>query len=179
MYITRGVPCLWDIKNYKNTYVEYEGLFFFSIVIESNPNCVQSANVDEFEHCANWQGRHSETFPIFLKMDNMDEIEVVEVVDNEDLGVSYHKDEKRFEEKKVEIFDTILMNETIETAKNKLKILKDRSSDTHGVFKSFFYFFSIDQTPNYPEFIEWCVNNYSTIEGVIMNETKSSIIFPI
>ena len=105
--------------------MEYEGLFFLSIVIDGNPDCVQSASVEEFKHCANWQGRHPETFPVFLKMDKMDEIEVVEVAHNEELGVSYQKDEKRFEDKNVEISDTILMNETIETTKNKLKILKD------------------------------------------------------
>ena len=113
--------------------MEYEGLFFLSIVIDGNPDCVQSASMDESEHHANWQGRHPETFPVFLKMDNIDDIEVVEVADNEELGVSYQKDEKRFEDKNVEIYDTILMNETIETAKNKLKILKGRGSDTHGV----------------------------------------------
>ena len=48
-------------------------------------------------------------------MDKMDEIEVVEVVDNEELGVSFQKDEKSFEDKNVEIFYTILMNETIDT----------------------------------------------------------------
>ena len=74
----------------------------------------------ESEHHANRQGRHPETFPVFLKMDKMDEIEVREVVDNEELGVSYQKDEKIFEDKNVEIYDTILMNETIETTKNKL-----------------------------------------------------------
>ena len=112
-------------------------------------------------------------------MDKMDEIEVIEVVDNEELGVSYQKDEKSFEDKNVEISDTILMNETIETTKKKLKILKDQGSDTHGVFKSFFYFFSIDQTPNFHEFVEWCVNNYSVAKGVIMNKPKSKILFPV
>ena len=55
----------------------------------------------------------------------MDEIEVVEVGDSEELGVFCQKDEKRFEDKNAEIYDTILMNETIETAKHKVKILKD------------------------------------------------------
>ena len=58
---------------------------------------------------------HFKAFPVFLKMDKMDEIEVVEVVDNEELGVSYQKDGKSFEDKNVEISDTILMNETIDT----------------------------------------------------------------
>ena len=112
-------------------------------------------------------------------MDKIDEIEVVEVADNEELGVSYQKDEKSYEDKNVEIFDTILMNETIETTKTKLKILKDQGTDTHGVFKYFFYFFSVDQNPNCPEFVEWCVNNYSAAEGVIMNKTKSRILFHV
>ena len=59
-------------------------------------------------------------------------------MDNEELGVSYQKDEKHFEDKNAEISDTILMNETIETTKNKLKIIKDQGSDTHGFFKYFF-----------------------------------------
>ena len=42
----------------------------------------------ESEHHANRQVRHPEAFPIFLKMDKMDEIEVV---DNEELGASYQK----------------------------------------------------------------------------------------
>ena len=40
-------------KKYKNTYVEFKGLFFLSIGIDDNPDCAQSANVDESEHCAN------------------------------------------------------------------------------------------------------------------------------
>ena len=55
----------------------------------------------------------------------MDEIEVVEVADSEKLGVSCQKFEERFEDKNVEVLDTILLNETIETTKNKLKIPND------------------------------------------------------
>ena len=108
----------------------------------------------------------------------MDEIEVVEVADNEELGVSYQRDEKSFEDKNAEIYDTILMNERIET-RISWKFFKEKGSDTHGVFKSFFYFFSVDQTPNCPEFVEWCVNNYSEAKGVIMNKPKSRILCPI
>ena len=102
----------------------------------------------------------------------MDEIEVVEVADSEELGVSYKKPEESFEDKNVEVLDTILLNEKIETAKNKLKILKDQGSDTHGVFRSLFYLFSIDQTPNCPEFVEWCANNYSAAQEVVMDKLK-------
>ena len=98
------------------------------------------------------------------------------MADSEKLGVSCQKVEECFEDKNDEVFYTILLNETIEMAKNNLKILKDQGSDTRGVFKYFFYFFSIDQTPNCLEFVEWCANNYSAAEGVIMNKPKSKIL---
>ena len=98
---------------------------------------------------------------------------------SEELGVSCQKVEESFEDKNVEVFYTILLNETIEMAKNKLKILKDQGSDTHGVFMSFFYFFSLNQTPNCLEFVEWCVNNYSATEAVVMDKPKSRILFTI
>ena len=47
----------------------------------------------------------------------MDEIEVVEVADSEKLGVSCQKVEESFEDKNVEVFDTILPNGTIEITK--------------------------------------------------------------
>ena len=109
----------------------------------------------------------------------MDEIEVVKVADSEKLGVSCQKVDEIFEDKNDEVFDTILLNEAIEMAKNKLKILKDQGSDTRGVFRSFFYFFFVDQTPSFPKFVEWCANNYSVAEGVIMNKPKSRILCPI
>ena len=100
------------------------------------------------------------------------------MVDSEKLRVSCQKVEEIFKDKNVEVFDTILLNETIEMAKNKLKIIKAEGSDTHGVFRSF-YFFPVDQTPNCTEFVEWCANNYSAAEEVIINKPKSRIIFPI
>ena len=59
-----------------------------------------------------------------------------------------------------DIFDTILVGESIETARRKLENIKNRGGDTYGVFKYFFHFFSIGQTPHCPEFVEWCVDNY-------------------
>ena len=63
--------------------------------------------------------------------------------------------------------------------KTKCKILKYQGSDTHGVFRSFFYFFSVEQNPNCPKFVEWCVNNYSAAQEVVMDKPKSRILFPI
>ena len=76
----------------------------------------------------------------------------------------------------VDIFDTILVGEFIETARGKLEALKNQGRDTCGVFKSFFHFFSVDQTPHCPEFVEWCANNFSITEGIIMNKSKSKIL---
>ena len=112
-------------------------------------------------------------------MDRMDDTKVIEVGDNEELGVSYQRDEKIFGDKNVEIDDTILMNETIETTKNRLKVLKDQGNDARGFFKYFFYFFSINQTPSCPDFVEWCVSNYSETEGFIMDRLKFKILCPI
>ena len=75
-----------------------------------------------------------------------------------------------------EIFDTILVGEAIEITRSKLENLKNRGGDTYGVFKSFFHFFSVGQTPHFLEFVEWCADNFSITEGVIMNKSKSKIL---
>ena len=53
--------------------------------------------------------------------------------------------EEFLEDKDSEIFDTILLNDNVETAKNKLKILKDWGIITHGVFSSYFFYFSLNK----------------------------------
>ena len=63
----------------------------------------------------------------------------VEYLKVQNLG--YQKIEEFFKDKDSEIFDTILLNDTVEIAKNKLKILKDQEIDTHGVFSSYLYYF--------------------------------------
>ena len=77
-------------------------------------------------------------------MDKIEEIEVVEVGDNEDIWVIDRKDEEIFVDENDEIFDTSLLNETIETAKGKLEEHKDQGSDTYGVFSSFVHFFFVN-----------------------------------
>ena len=80
-------------------------------------------------------------------MHKIDEIEVVEVVDNEELGAVGQKDEESFVDENAEIFDTILLTETIETAKSKLKVLKDQGSDTCGVLGPFSIFSLLTRPP--------------------------------
>ena len=79
----------------------------------------------------------------------------------------------------VEIFDTILVGEAIETARGKLEALKNRGRDTYDVFDSFFHFFSVNQIPHFLEFVEWCADNFYVTEGVIVNKSKSKILYPV
>ena len=104
----------------------------------------------------------------------MDEVEYLEVQSLENQNV-----EESLEDKYFEIFDTILLNDNVETTKTKLKIPKEQRIDTHGVFNSYFFYFSVEQTPNFPKFIEWCASNYSPSKGVIMDASRSKILCPI
>ena len=38
------------------------------------------------------------------------------------------------------------------------------------------FYFSVKQTLYYPEFVEWCVNNYSPTERLIMNKNTTRIL---
>ena len=69
----------------------------------------------------------------------MDVIEVVWVRDDvEPEAVGWRIEESLLDEN-IEIFDTILVGEAIETARGKLENLKNRGRDTCGVFKYFFH----------------------------------------
>ena len=77
-------------------------------------------------------------------MDRPEEIEVVEVGDNGELGAGGQKEEESFVDEYAQIFDTILLGEAFEAAKGKLEVIKDQSRDTYGIFRSFFHFFSVN-----------------------------------
>ena len=72
-----------------------------------------------------------------------------------------------------------MLNDNLETATNKLKILKDQGIDTHGVFNSYFFYFFVEQTSNFPKFVEWCASNYSPFEGLIVDASRSKILCPL
>ena len=128
------------------------------------------------KHCAAEQGRPLIPSQFYFKMDR---IESVGVRDDVEPETTSQMVEESLVDKNAEIFDTILVGEAIETSKDKLEYLKNRGGDTCGVFKSFFHFFSIGQTPHFPEFVKWCAYNFFSIEGVIMNKSKSKILCPV
>ena len=101
----------------------------------------------------------------------MTEMEYLEVH-----NLEYQKVDEFLEDKDSKIFDIILLNDNIETSKNKLKILKDQGIDLHSIFKSHF---CREKTLNFPNFIDWCVSNYSSYERVIMDSTKTKILCPV
>ena len=69
---------------------------------------------------------------------------MVDVRDNAKSGVTCRREKESLVDENSNIFYTILLGETIEAARGKLEVLKDQGSDTYGVFKSFFHFFSVN-----------------------------------
>ena len=74
-------------------------------------------------------------------------MEVVGVRDDIKPEVSGQNTEEHLLDANSEVYDTILMGEAIETTRGKLEDRKNQGLDTCGVFKSFFHFFSVNQTP--------------------------------
>ena len=83
------------------------------------------------------------------------------------------------EDKESKVFNTIILHDSIEAAKSKLKNIKLKGIVTHGVFNSFFFYFLVEQSPSFLEFINWCIDNYSLSEGVIMDMSRSRMPCPI
>ena len=90
-------------------------------------------------------------------------------------NLEYQKIQEISEDRDSEIFDTILLNQPVETMRNKLKLLRDQGTDMQDIYRSFFHHFSIDQNLNCPEFLNWCATSYSSSERVIMDTSKSKI----
>ena len=94
-------------------------------------------------------------------------------------NMEYQKVEELFEYRDAEGFDTIMLNGPIDSVRENLKLPKDQGTNIQNIYQSYFHFFSIDQKLNYPEFVDWCANNYYLFERVIMDITSSTVLFPI
>ena len=104
---------------------------------------------------------------------------MAEIEDSEVQSLEFHNAEESLEDKDSEVFDAILLNDSVEATESKLKIVQQQGIDSHGVFSSYFFYFSIEQTPSFPKFIEWCVNNYSPSEGFVMDTSKANMLCPV
>ena len=104
---------------------------------------------------------------------------MVKMEDSKTRSLEFQETGEALADKDVEVFDTIILNESIKSTQGKLKALQFWGIDTHGVFSSFFFYFSIEQTLSCPKVIEWCVSNYSPSKGVIMDASRSRMSCPI
>ena len=104
---------------------------------------------------------------------------MAEMEDSKAWNLEFQEAWEALVDKYTEVFDTIILNDSIQAAQGKLKDLQLQGIDTHGVFSSFFFYFSIEKTPSCPEFIKWWINNYSPSEGVIMDTSRFRMLCPI
>ena len=74
------------------------------------------------------------------------------------------------------VCDHILSVCSVSVSKEHLWQYNSQGNDILNVCISFLYYFAIEQTLPFPEFVEWCVNNYSSSERVIMSHTTSKIL---
>ena len=74
------------------------------------------------------------------------------------------------------VFDPILSICSVLVSKECLWQYKTQGNDILNVCNSFLYYFVVEQALPFPEFFEWCANNYSSSERVIMSRTSSKIL---
>ena len=74
------------------------------------------------------------------------------------------------------VFDPILSVCSVSVSRERLWQYKSQGNDILNVCNSFLYYFAVEQTLPFPEFVEWCENNYSSSERVIMIRTTSKIL---
>ena len=70
------------------------------------------------------------------------------------------------------VFDPILCVCNISQSKEQLWSFKSQGRDVLNVWNYFMYYFCVEQTLYYPEYVEWCVNNYTPIEREIMEKKR-------
>ena len=83
-----------------------------------------------------------------------------------------------FQDRYSEFFYTLISFGSVNQLMSKIQTLKDKGTDFHGVYRFHFYFFFLEQTLDYVDFVEWCASNYSSSERVIMDSSKSKILCP-
>ena len=74
------------------------------------------------------------------------------------------------------VYDPILSVENVSISKERLGQYNLQGNDILSVCKSFSYYFAIEQTLPFPEFIEWWASSYSPSERVIMSHSTSKML---
>ena len=159
-----------NIKNYKNTLDVVLGYYFILPYqkMKSKNNSKENNSHNILWPLVNTSGRTLSP----LKLYKMDQVENVEAQ-----NLEYQEFEELFEDRDVEVFDTILLNGPIDIVKQNLKLLKYQGIDIHNFYQSYFPFFITGQTLNCPEFVDWCAKKYSLYERVIIDISISKILY--
>ena len=74
------------------------------------------------------------------------------------------------------VYDPFLSSGNVSFIKERLWWYNSQGNDILNSYKSFLYYFSIEQTLPFPEFVEWCASNYSSSERVIVSRSMSKIL---
>ena len=69
------------------------------------------------------------------------------------------------------VYDLVLSIENVSVSKERLWQYNLQGNDVLSVCKSFSYYFTIEHTLPFPEFVEWCARSYSSSERVIMSHS--------
>ena len=75
--------------------------------------------------------------------------------------------------------DPFLSIGSVSVSKERLWNYNSQGNDVLNVYKSFLYYFSIEQTLHFLEFVEWCAVNYSPSQRVIVIPSTSRILYKI
>ena len=73
------------------------------------------------------------------------------------------------------VCDLVLSVGNVSVSKERLWQCNLQGNDVLNICSSFSYYFAIEQTLSFPEFVEWCTSNYSPSERVVMSHTTSKI----
>ena len=74
------------------------------------------------------------------------------------------------------IYDPFLSVGIVSVIKEWLWRYNSQGNDILNAYKSFLYYFAIEQTLHFPEFTEWCAVNYSSSKRVIVSRSTSRIL---
>ena len=74
------------------------------------------------------------------------------------------------------VYDPFLSVGNVSVSKERLRQCNLQGNDVLNICSSFSYYFPIEQTLPFPEFVEWCANSYSPPERVVMSHTTSKIL---
>ena len=74
------------------------------------------------------------------------------------------------------VCDPVLSVGNVSVSKERSWQCNLQGNDVLNIYSSFSYYFAIEQTLLFPEFVEWCASSYSPSERVIMRHTTSKIL---